>query len=382
MLRLLLVLFSVSFTCPAFALIYGADDRQEALTSWAKPQASAVLLMTSRNFVVDEGDPNFVKLDFSPATGDGSLINMCSNQRFAQQLTAGINCSGFLIAPDLVVTAGHCIVPYGRTQNAATAACTDFVWIADFAQPADGSPLKVDKWPREKIFECAEVLDGQNPDFSSAQFAPPLFGDDFALIRLQKPITDRKPFMLSQERQAPEKLYAMGFPLGLPMKLTGPARVMDQSYAKFYTANLDTFMGNSGSAIFDEKGLVHGILVRGYPEDFITDGGMCYTQNTCTENGESCVEKSDFFGTGSHVQRLDVIHVALAKYRERNPSQTPLVSSLRSLFSAPVKASLFAPPRSRGMTFTGARRQTFIDPNRPEGHEVLPKRSSPVRSGE
>ncbi len=377
MLRSFIALLSFSFALPAFAMIYGTDDRQEALLSWAKPHAPSVLLMTSRNFVIDEGDPEFVKLDFQKASGESSMINMCANQRFADQLTAGINCSGFLIAPDLVVTAGHCIVPYGRSERKETAGCSDFVWIADFAQPANGTPLNVDRWPREKIFECAEVIDGQNPDFSSPAFAPPLFGDDFALVRLKNSVPGRTPLTMSREFKAPRQLYAMGYPLGLPLKLAGPARVIREDFTKFYSANIDTFMGNSGSPIFDEKGLVHGILVRGYPEDFVSDGGACYTMNKCNESGQRCDEASDFFATGSHVQRLGVIHMALAKYRG---DDAPLVASLRPLFTPPVRAGLFTPPRS-GRGFLGSKNQTLIDPNVPGAGVISPKRSSPDRSG-
>lgn len=377
MFRTLLAVLIVLGAPAAPAMIYGTDDRREALTSWAKAQAPAVLLMTGKNFIVDEGDPRFVKLDFARAAGENSLINLCSGQRFAEQLTAGINCSGFLIAPDLVVTAGHCIVPYGRSESRATPGCTDFVWIADFALPADGSALKVDRWPREKIFECAEVIDGQNPDFSSPRFAPPVFGDDYALVRLKTPAAGRTPLELSRELRPPRQLHVMGYPLGLPLKVAGPARVLDEGFAKFYSANLDTFMGNSGSPVFDEKGLVHGILVRGYPEDFVSDGAECYTQNKCSESGDRCDEASDFFATGSHVQRLGVVHAAVAKYRGLEPA---LVAGWRPLFTPPARAGLFTPARPSA-SLTGARNQTFIDPNARAPGGVSPRRSFPAPSG-
>jgi hypothetical protein len=52
----------------------------------------------------------------------------------------------------------------------------------------------------------------------------------------------------------------------------------------FFIANLDTYGGNSGSAVFNEKtGEVEGILVRG-ETDFIYKGS-CRVSNVCTDTG-------------------------------------------------------------------------------------------------
>lgn len=53
----------------------------------------------------------------------------------------------------------------------------------------------------------------------------------------------------------------------------------------FFSANLDTFQGNSGSAVFNaETGMIEGILVRG-EEDFIPNQAeMCIEANKCAND--------------------------------------------------------------------------------------------------
>jgi hypothetical protein len=52
----------------------------------------------------------------------------------------------------------------------------------------------------------------------------------------------------------------------------------------YFRANLDTYGGNSGSAVFDANtGVVEGILVRG-ENDFVTRGS-CRATNYCPANG-------------------------------------------------------------------------------------------------
>lgn len=370
-------LFCLTFLFSSFlkpeksqALIYGIDDRREALSSWAKPWAPAVLLMASKQFVIDDGTSDNVALDFAKVSGDGSLVGLCSKERFSQQASAGVNCTGFLIAPDLVVTAGHCISPYGRTDRAVTPACSDFVWIADFVvnskRGADALEHDPKKWPRSKIFECAEVIEASHPDFSNPEWAPPVFGDDFALVRLKTKAIDRPVFKISESTRPAPQLYSLGFPLGIPLKLAGPARILDNNFEKFFAINLDAFMGNSGSPIFDAQGLVHGILVRGYPSDLLEQtSSPCGLVNSCNETGTRCQESSQFFATGEHVQRMQPLLEAVNKYQGRE-------TQVAKADTAPSTIPWLQRPASK------ARPRTFIDSNLERPGAVAPKKSSPT----
>lgn len=84
-----------------------------------------------------------------------------------------------------------------------------------------------------------------------------------------------------------EQLVVIGHPSGLPTKIAGGAKIRSGE-AAYFTANLDTFGGNSGSAVFNATtGIVEGILVRGeldYVSD-IVDGKVCKRANKCSDDG-------------------------------------------------------------------------------------------------
>jgi len=67
----------------------------------------------------------------------------------------------------------------------------------------------------------------------------------------------------------------IGHPVGLPVKVAGDAKVRDASPRYFVMTDLDTFGGNSGSAVFNAKTkLIEGILVRG-GTDFVRSPAGC-----------------------------------------------------------------------------------------------------------
>ena len=74
----------------------------------------------------------------------------------------------------------------------------------------------------------------------------------------------------------------IGHPSGLPTKISDGAIVRENANKVFFQSTLDTFGGNSGSAVFDAKtGLVEGILVRG-ERDYVQDPVMnCSRPKVC-----------------------------------------------------------------------------------------------------
>lgn len=79
-----------------------------------------------------------------------------------------------------------------------------------------------------------------------------------------------------------EGLFVVGHPSGLPTKVAGGTEVVGNDEDNFFTALLDTFGGNSGSAVFNSETLeVEGILVRG-ARDYVYDSeASCYRVNHC-----------------------------------------------------------------------------------------------------
>jgi hypothetical protein len=69
----------------------------------------------------------------------------------------------------------------------------------------------------------------------------------------------------------------------LPLKVAGGAKVRSNSSPGYFVANLDTYGGNSGSAVFNAQTLkVEGVLVRG--ETDFNDSGSCTVSNRCSDS--------------------------------------------------------------------------------------------------
>lgn len=194
----------------------------------------------------------------------GQKFRLCSNESFLNEPATG-RCSGFLAAPDLVVTAGHCLDTLDDPKRLA------FV----FDYPTDTqTPI-----PSSKIYYLEKVLARKNDDR----------GLDFAVIRLNRPVEDRLPAPLALEREVSvgSPLVLAGYPLGLPLKVTEGGKVIGFKDAHYLRTQLQSFKGNSGSPVFNARtGKVEGILVRneGLSADFTHDEARsCRRLNTCTE---------------------------------------------------------------------------------------------------
>jgi V8-like Glu-specific endopeptidase len=104
-------------------------------------------------------------------------------------------------------------------------------------------------------------------------------GLDYAIVQLDRRVSDRTPleFRNDSEIDLGTPLTVIGSPSGLPLKVASGANVRDTSHLYSFKANLDTFQGNSGSAVFNSKtGIVEGILVRGEEDYEQNQVKMCF----------------------------------------------------------------------------------------------------------
>jgi V8-like Glu-specific endopeptidase len=139
-------------------------------------------------------------------------------------------------------------------------ACGDVRFVFDYRMKS--SSRVNDTLGADQVYRCKNILGWKEEDA----------GPDFAIIELDRPVTGkRRPLRLSSNRNLRRgtKLTVIGHPAGLPTKITDGAAVRTVQTAQgFFVANLDTYGGNSGSAVFNDRTLqVEGILVRG-EEDF------------------------------------------------------------------------------------------------------------------
>jgi hypothetical protein len=111
-------------------------------------------------------------------------------------------------------------------------------------------------------------------------------GADYALVKLDRPATGRTILKIRRKGKIAngQPVFVIGHPSGLPQKYAPGADVRSNSKPAFFTANLDTYGGNSGSPVFNEEtGDAEGILVRG-DTDFVRVG-TCFVSNVCPTTG-------------------------------------------------------------------------------------------------
>gem|GEM_PF-428009 len=195
-------------------------------------------------------------------------LKFCPDLKYINQRNPGI-CSGFLIGPDLLLTAGHC----GKIENY----CEKYRWVFDFKLDKNATDAP-DFIQKENVYSCKKVI---------AVSLSLKLNMDFNLIQLDRVVTNRSPlkYRTSGTVSKDEPLLIIGSPNGLPLKVAGGANVRSSHHPLYFTANLDSFQGNSGSPVFNAlTNTVEGILVRG-AEDYTPDfTKQCIGLNFCENN--------------------------------------------------------------------------------------------------
>jgi V8-like Glu-specific endopeptidase len=193
----------------------------------------------------------------------GADYNLCQDEPFYSQPTAAM-CSGFLVGDNLLATAGHCIKDTDCANNS-------FV----FGFKMENEQNAAMEVAPDQVYKCKRIV---SRELTRQQ--------DYALVELDRPVVGVRPLRLQQtDARVNDAIIVIGHPSGLPTKVAAGAGVRRLDNG-FFVANLDTYGGNSGSAVFNANTLeVVGILVRG-EQDFAYDqANKCTRSNYCTDTG-------------------------------------------------------------------------------------------------
>jgi hypothetical protein len=257
-------------------VIYGTDDRVDVILLPDGPDKkdvdSVVALFRSAQ-VIDNGNGTSTL----QTQNFGTEFNLCAGERFREQ-PIGCFCSGFLVAPDIIATAGHC-VDDGNV--------TDVRFVFGFRMRNDGVTA-------ETVINHSEIYRGVSL-IGREEIGD---GPDWALVRIDRPVTNHRIAQIRRTGRIgdTQAVHVIGHPSGLPTKFAGKASVRNNQPTAFFVANLDTYGGNSGSPVFDsDTHQVEGILVRG-ETDFVAQGS-CSVSLLCPSTGcrgEDCTRTTEF----------------------------------------------------------------------------------------
>jgi hypothetical protein len=207
--------------------------------------------------------------------------NLCECERFADQPAVNANiCTCFLVKEDVIATAGHFVegrkiedmrIVFGfKMENSCTAATI----------------------PKENIYNGVKLIGLRHERDGNAP--------DWALVKLDRKVKEQEIVKLSRDEiSIGQPVYTIGHPAKLPLKFAAGASVRDTKDKFFFAADLDIFMGNSGSPVFDmNTHQVIGMVVHGYSKDFRWVDG-CWISVIYPDPGENtqlskCTRSSEF----------------------------------------------------------------------------------------
>ena len=258
----LLLFINIKINAQQLEVIYGIDNR---LDYYQIEDQSVKNIADSTIALIKSFDLKEIAGGFKlkSTTGIGISRNLCPTEPFRDQ-PAEAFCSGFLISPNLMVTAGHCV----RSQSA----CEDISFVFGYHVVAPG--VTRTSFTSDEVYSCKTLL---GHDVVNS-------GPDWAVIELDRAVVAKSPLSIRTEGEISvgDGLFVIGHPSGLPLKYAPGANVRNLE-SGYFSANLDTYGGNSGSAVFNaSSNKVEGILVRG-ETDYVYRNG-CQASKRCADN--------------------------------------------------------------------------------------------------
>ncbi|MCA9604944.1 MAG: trypsin-like peptidase domain-containing protein, partial [Myxococcales bacterium] len=271
--------------------IYGPDSREEVTSDDAVESrvvaGGVCVFVQSANLAVD---PNGGVRASAPTFAQH--WRLCPGERFAGQPCLGFG-SGFLVAPDVVVTAGHCV-------DEAQVPLADVRLLFGFEWENGGARMR---WSEEEVHRIADVQ----------YVVDEASGADWGVVRLARPVVGIAPLTVTtRAMKKGDAVYVIGHPVGLPKKIARQAWVTRDHAASWFETNLDTFGGNSGSPVFHASSHeVCGILVRG-ARDFVKRPEGCYVATTfpLEGGGEAVTRVSEWAGAVKQIKTQGIADVA------------------------------------------------------------------------
>ena len=238
--------------------VYMTDNRFDVYMAEGAIQqaarATAALILKSK--LKKEGD--YYIANHPPTLKE---VGWCASEAFSKQPILA-SCSAFMVAKDILVTAGHCF------RGADGAPIHDYYVV--FGYEMQSNQRAKLRFPAKDVYLINKEIEVKKTVVQ-----------DSAVVQLNRAVNDRQIFKFKAGEIAKgTKLTLFGYPSGLPLKIANGGKVLENQMSKtVFASNVDAFHGNSGSPVLNSAGLkqnpprfmVEGILVSGSDDYSKTD---------------------------------------------------------------------------------------------------------------
>lgn len=198
-------------------------------------------------------------------------MNICPGSAMGQDPYLA-RCSGFLVAGNQVLTAGHCFKDQKINKEYY---CRNFGWL--FGHQNNNQSFR-----KSDLYSCKKVIVKYDESKNI----------DYAIVTLNEFVTGAIPLPLDSDGDFSQNtnVAMLSFPLGGRLRSSGLAALKVKSFNNLLESNLDSLPGSSGAPVIDlETGLVIGIHMAGEAQYMTKQSGetcqrlrVCQAEEDCT----------------------------------------------------------------------------------------------------
>lgn len=292
-------LLFVIFLTPMWAQVQGVDTREFAKQS-KSTAASSSLIVISNLSSVNKGRGEF-RIGTARA---GDFYSLCKGERFYDSFIAhGANCAATMIAPNIAVTASHCM----QRNEFGNVTCDSRYFVAGI----DQDNLRGVHNTRRQLATCQVLASG----ISMYDDSP---STDWTLLELRSVEGAALP---DDFAASPVPLAKPGLPkvgdkvhtFGHPQRLAGVKSRGKVNYVGSGKTGVRTDMsingGNSGGGVFNEKGELMGLAITSYqayrPYSFEPSGCARWAKMDDIQEKTFLVNDHERWVTGSGVLPIE-----------------------------------------------------------------------------